>query len=158
MLAHGLALKQSGFQESQGSEKERQVTQVTSGEVWAEPGLWNPCPVLAAADFPRVTFRNQYAYLKAPGRRDLQDAFVTSSLLLMPSQASPCPLVLYSTLPPSAPALPRVLFSPFLPRTTKQGCPSLLLTQGARRGGSGKTTGKLLQKSSPCDVIWKKAP
>ena len=55
----------------------------------------------------------------------------------------------------SAPGLLPVLFSPFLPRTTKQGCPSLLLTQGAGEGASGKTTGKLLQKSSPCDASGK---
>ena len=108
-----------------------------------------PVQCLLQQTFPELHSETEVCHSSKPqGRRDLGRGHLPRPV--PPSYASVSPFLFLS-----APGLLPVLFSPFLPRTTKQGCPSLLLTQGAGEGGSGKTTGRLLQKSSPCDTSGK---
>ena len=87
-----------------------------------------PVQCLLQQTFPELHSETEVCHSSKPqGRRDLGRGHLPRPV--PPSYASVSPFLFLS-----APGLLPVLFSPFLPRTTKQGCPSLLLTQGAGEG------------------------
>ena len=137
MLQYGLALKTVRLSRKP---RLRERTDKDTGNQWWGVSRTRSLKSLSSACCSRLSqscIQKPVCHSSKPqGRRDLWRGHLPT-----------CPslLGLHITLPVaqasfllSAPRLLPVLFSPFLPKTTNQGCPFLLLTQGAGERGSGE--------------------